>query len=366
VTPTRVDALVVGGGPAGSSCARTLVTAGLRVVVLDRARFPRDKTCAGWIPPAVVGLLDLDLDDYRQSRVCQPITGFRTGRMGGPLLETRFDGVVSYGISRVEFDEYLLRRSGATLAEGTPVTRLRYEAGLWVVNEAFAAPILVGAGGHVCPVARHLGARPSDEPAVTAQEVEFDLTPAQSARCRVAPHTPELWLCRDLKGYGWCVRKHDRLNVGLGRLDPHHLPGHAQAFRTALVASGVVPPDTPRQWKGHAYLLRDLSPRPSIDAGVVLVGDAAGLAASISGEGIGPAIESGQAAARAIVAANGRYDRDRLQSYADWVDTRFPRGRHAAVAALPDALVTAVVGGLLGTSWFTRRVLLERWFLHAA
>ena len=45
------DALVVGGGPAGSSCARALERAGLDVVVLDRASFPRDKVCAGWVTP---------------------------------------------------------------------------------------------------------------------------------------------------------------------------------------------------------------------------------------------------------------------------------------------------------------------------
>ena len=50
----RCDVLIVGGGPAGSSCAWRLVTAGLDVVVVDKANFPRDKVCAGWITPAVV------------------------------------------------------------------------------------------------------------------------------------------------------------------------------------------------------------------------------------------------------------------------------------------------------------------------
>ena len=58
------DCLVVGGGPAGSSCARALVQAGLDVLVLDKSRFPRDKVCAGWITPAVVDEVELDLTDY--------------------------------------------------------------------------------------------------------------------------------------------------------------------------------------------------------------------------------------------------------------------------------------------------------------
>ena len=49
------DALIVGGGPAGSSCARQLRRAGLDVLIMDKQEFPRDKVCAGWITPAVVG-----------------------------------------------------------------------------------------------------------------------------------------------------------------------------------------------------------------------------------------------------------------------------------------------------------------------
>jgi flavin-dependent dehydrogenase len=195
--------------------------------------------------------------------------------------------------------------------------------------------------------------------------VEFRLTPAQQEQCRVAADTPELYLCGDLRGYGWCFRKGDRLNIGLGRQDPHELPRHARTFLEDLVASGIVPPDTPTAWKGHAYLLRDRSPRRVIDTGALLVGDAAGLAAAISGEGIRPAVESGLAAARVIVDARGRYDRDRLGAYEAWLNQRFPR-RGRALSLVPESLTTALVGGLLGTAWFTRRVLLERWFLQAA
>ena len=107
-----MDVMVVGGGPAGSSCARALQKRGLRVAVLDRAEFPRDKICAGWVTPQVLELLDVDLDDYsRDGRVFQPITGFRPGTMSGREVETDFGRAVSYGIRRCEFDEYLLRRT---------------------------------------------------------------------------------------------------------------------------------------------------------------------------------------------------------------------------------------------------------------
>jgi len=77
----RRDAVIVGGGPAGSTLARALVAAGASVAVFDKRAFPRDKTCAGWITPPVVANLALDLEDYARSRVLQPIHGFRVARM---------------------------------------------------------------------------------------------------------------------------------------------------------------------------------------------------------------------------------------------------------------------------------------------
>ena len=67
------DALIVGGGPAGSTCARKLRQAGLDVTVLDSSSFPRDKVCAGWITTQVVDDLGLDVDEYRVGRTFQPI-----------------------------------------------------------------------------------------------------------------------------------------------------------------------------------------------------------------------------------------------------------------------------------------------------
>ena len=58
----QCDALVGGGGPAGSSCAWALRRAGLDAVVLDRSQFPRDKVCAGWITPQIVDVHELPLE----------------------------------------------------------------------------------------------------------------------------------------------------------------------------------------------------------------------------------------------------------------------------------------------------------------
>src|SRR4051812_22907689 len=99
------DVLIVGGGPAGSTCAWKLNQAGLDVLVLDRATFPRDKVCGGWITPQVITGLELDPDEYRRGRTFQPITGFHTGTIGGRRdVETSYGRAVSFGIRRCEFD----------------------------------------------------------------------------------------------------------------------------------------------------------------------------------------------------------------------------------------------------------------------
>ena len=357
------DAIVVGGGPGGSTCAWRLRQAGLDVVVLDRAAFPRDKVCAGWLTPQVVDELELDVADYRHGRVFQPITGIRTGRLGGREIETRYGEPVSYGIRRCEFDHYLLARSGARVTVG-PLDALERRGGDWVVNGAIRTPIVVGAGGHFCPVARRLGARPSGAGVVAAQEVEFVMDPRQQRACGVDGETPELYFSRDLRGYGWCFRKEAVLNVGLGRLDEHGLGAHVREFTRFLEARGKLPPGMPARWKGHAYAVYCDRSRPLLDDGVVLVGDAAGLAYPESGEGIRPAVESGLLAARAILDARGSYGRDALEPYALAVARHFGRRRSVDRGAAAARWVVQAGAAILAIPWLTRRLVVETWFLH--
>jgi flavin-dependent dehydrogenase len=355
------DVLVVGGGPAGSSCAWRLRRAGLDPLVLDQAAFPRDKPCAGWVTPAALEALEFDAHDYRQGRVFQPITAFVTGQVGAGAVETDYGRPVSFGILRREFDEYLLRRSRARVCEGVRVESVRRAPHGWMVNERFTAPMIVGAGGHFCPVARTLRSS-ADEPVVAAQEVEFRLDPRQQAECRVRAEAPELYFCGDLKGYGWCFRKADRLNVGFGRSDRRALTAQVRHFLSFLAERRRVPTDLPTRWKGHAYLLYETAPRPLVGERALLVGDAAGLAYSCSGEGILPAIESGLLAAETLLAARGRYDAPDLEPYRHAVEQRLGRRRPSR---LPVWLTALVGRRLLAARWATRHLILDRWFLHA-
>ncbi len=358
----------MGGGPAGSSCAWKLRRAGVDVLVLDRKAFPRDKTCAGWITPAVVESLQLDTDDYRRTRVFQPITGFRVGMIGGDAVDCHYGKAVSYGIRRCEFDHYLLGRCGARLRLGERLDKLESCGDGWIVNGSISASMLVGAGGHFCPVARFLGAAADGkELVVAAQEIEFEMSPRQCRECRVEAEVPELYFCRDLMGYAWCFRKGNFLNIGLGREDSSHLAQHVQSFCGELKAAGRVPTDAPEQFHGHAYILYGHVPREILGDAVLLIGDAAGLAYAQSGEGIRPAVESGLMAADVILATQGDYRRQRLRPYAGRLIRRFGRRRPASLAGalVPEPLKRHLAAKLLATEWFSRHIVLDRWFLHA-
>ena len=362
------DALIVGGGPAGSTCARQLAKAGLDVLVIDKQGFPRDKVCAGWVTPAVFESLQLDFADYRQGRVLQEIRGFRTGVIGGAAGETRYGETVSFGIRRCEFDDYLLRRSGARLRLGEAVKSIARDGAGWIVNGEIRAPLLIGAGGHFCPVARSLrGPGAKNETVVAAQEIELRLPAATRAACRVEQDIVQFYFCPDLKGYGWCFAKGEYLNVGLGREDSHELTRHLAEFRQWLEADCGVPQELPGKFNGHAYLLYPASRRSPVDGGVLLIGDAAGLAYPRSGEGIRPAVESGLMAAEVVLQAAGDYRASRLAPYLDRLAARFgPRGEGKDAAGwLPAGVRQSLAARLLATGWFARHVVIDRWFLHA-
>ena len=351
----RADVLIVGGGPAGSACAMALASTGCDVLVLDAARFPRDKPCAGWITPEVLDEIPFSIDSYAKRHVAQPIERFRVGRIDGRDVEIDYGMPVSYGIRRCEFDAELLHRSGARVQGGVRIHKIERGRGGWILNDAFAASVVVGAGGNFCPIGRHLGGAPDETATVVAREIEFSMSEEDAASCAVFGEQPELYFCSDLRGYGWCFRKDNFLNIGLGRLDRRHLSEHVDAFVAFLLRRGRVGNVPDDGWRGHAYRVHSGRSGPLTQGGLVLVGDAAGLAAPASGEGILPALVSGRIAGESI-------HEERLWDYEARLTSRF--GQRGSGFQLPGRIAGLVSAALIAIPGFARHLVMDRWFLH--
>lgn len=366
------DILIVGGGPAGSTLAYCLKNSGLKTGILDKADFPRQKVCAGWVTPEVMRVLNIDLEDYANGRVLQKISGFRISQLGQKQVQSHYPGdPVSYGIRRYEFDEYLLNRCGARLVQGEAFKKMERiddaGSGGWVINGKFKAGLVIGAGGHYCPVARAIGAKGESELAVIAQEAEFEMTAVQKRNCKIDEEVPELFFTPDLKGYGWVFRKGNYLNIGLGREDKSKLSGHVREFCEYLTAEGKIPDDITEKYNGHAYLLYNHAARHMVDEGVLLIGDAAGLAYPQSGEGIRPAVESAMLAAKVIQGCAGNYSRSSLQAYRKSMEARFGERMPGPdlMERLPLFVKQIVASQLMKTRWFTQQIVTDRWFLQS-
>ncbi len=306
------DVIIVGGGPAGATCARFLRRGGARVAVLDRARFPRVKLCAGWLSAPIWQVLELSPRDYDRglwewSR-CHV-------HFGGRTTSARQRG---YFIRRYEFDDFLLARSGAEVHQDVAVKEIARDGRDYIVGE-FRAPVLIGAGGTHCPVARtFFPSKP--RPPVGVQELEFQTELAAVAATRAGGDgEPELLLHADLRGYSWNVPKSDWLNVGCGTVNPRQVRQAWQQARQFFTAQGHLPAEAGQALehvKGHSYYLFDPAHLEACTAeGVALVGDSLGLAQPLTAEGILPAVLSGRLAAEAVLAGDVASYRARLKSH---------------------------------------------------
>ena len=140
---------------------------------------------------------------------------------------------------------------------------------------------------------------------------------------------------------------------------------HTEAFVSWLRQTGRIPEEIPLPLKGHAYRLWAGGVGEVVGDGVLRIGDAAGLAHPRSGEGIRPAVESGLLAAETIVDAAGDYRKEKLTAYVRRLADRLGGARRRGVQDLiPERWKRSAAAKLLASSWFSRRIVLDGWFLR--
>jgi menaquinone-9 beta-reductase len=354
-SPETADVVVVGAGPAGSTAAYHLATAGLDVLLLEKTSFPREKVCGdGLTPRAVKALTSMGLpvreaDGWLLNKGLRIIGGGGRIELDWPDLSV-YPG---YGAvrTRTDFDQMLARhaqKAGVRLLENTAVTGAVTDDRTGVVTgvtaresapgaaeggarraegreRTFGARLVVAADGNSSRLSVSMGLhKRSDRPLGVAVRTYYS-TP------RHEDDYLEAWLdlwdgTQLLPGYGWIFGMGDGTsNVGLGLLNTSDAFGNIdyrtllQRWLSAMPAEWGLTEENRTEPVRGAALPMGFNRTPHYMRNLLLVGDAGGMVNPFNGEGIAYAMESGEIAARSIVQALGRPTADSaervLQAY---------------------------------------------------
>jgi geranylgeranyl reductase family protein len=290
----RFDVVVVGGGPAGSTTAWRLADAGASVLLVDKARFPRDKPCGGGITMRAVRQCPVDPSPVVEEEVDVVELRFRyrsavVRRAGRPVI---------WMTQRRRLDAFLLdaaRERGVEVREGTNVQLdLESEAVLLGGSrERVGYSALVGADGANGTTARAAGLGGG---IVLGVAYEGNVRYGSVSRDRYARRAV-IELAEIPGGYGWVFAKGDHVNVGVGAWQTEG-PRIREHLSRVCAAHAIDAGDL-ENLRGHRLPLRRPGTRIA-DGRVMLVGDAAGLIDPVSGDGMYECFVSSRLAAEAI------------------------------------------------------------------
>lgn len=288
----RFDVLIVGAGPAGSTTAYRLADAGARVLLLDRARFPRDKPCGGAISARALRELPLDphpVIEHVSDKMELSYRGRHPHIRGGTYP-------LAYLTQRSRLDHFLLEQAlsaGAGLRDGARVTEIS-EHGARVDGKQIDCQLLIGADGANGFTARSL--------ALIGKRIYGVALEGNLAHEHL---DPERWRSRVVielgtipGGYCWIFPKGDHVNIGVGGWESvgHTLRRHLQEFckRRGL--------DYSKLTGLRGYRLPARAPGSPLARGkALLVGDAAGLLDPLWGDGLYAAFLSSRLAASVVL-----------------------------------------------------------------
>jgi geranylgeranyl reductase family protein len=302
----RFDVAVIGAGPAGATTAYRLARAHARVLLIDKATFPRDKPCGGGLTMRAVKQLPFSVESVVEDR----ITRVRCRLRYGPTIERTSGRVLCLMTQRRKLDAYLVERAaeaGADFRDGVRV-EIESDRRIRVDGTPVEVDTLVGADGANGITAKALGLGGGIVNGVALEgNLPYDRLPDGSWHGLLV-----LELATLPGGYGWIFPKGDHVNVGVGGWGSEgprlrdHLRVLCQCYGIRL--------DELTNLRGHRLPMR--RPETKLAHGrALLVGDAAGVLDPVSGDGIYEALVSGDLATRHILD-------DRIEAYDQAVRTR--------------------------------------------
>ncbi|WBC10752.1 geranylgeranyl reductase family protein [Micromonospora sp. WMMA1947] len=349
------DVIVVGAGPGGSATAYHLARHGVRVLLLEKTEFPREKVCGdGLTPRAVRQLIRMGVDTSPEAGWLHN-KGLRVIG-GGVRLELDWPDLASfpnYGLvrTRLDFDDLLAQRAvaagaklqtsvnvlGPVLGADDRVIGVQAEVGPDKEPATFHAPLVVAADGVSGRFPLALGLAKREDRPIGVAVRRYYRSPAKHDDDYL-----ESWLELRAKGsdallpgYGWIFGLGDgRVNVGLGVLNSSSAFGKTNYRK--LLTDWLA--NTPEDWgmtdeaNAEGPILGAALPMgfnrvPHYTRGVLLVGDSGGMVNPFNGEGIAYAMESGEMAAEVLVQALARpagAERERaLMAYPQELKARF-------------------------------------------
>ena len=272
------DVAIVGAGPAGSTAAYHLATAGASVLLLDKATFPRDKPCGGGVTGRAARQLPFSIAPVVEDVVDRMECGLRYGKH----VTRRARTPIAYMTQRRRLDHFLLQKAdeaGAEVREGETADARELDA-----------RIVIGADGCNGASAKQLGL--ADR---VVHGVALEANYPYEARYAGAI-VLEIAIIRG--GYGWIFAKGDHLNVGVGG-NAEEAPKLRAELRKMCEAYGI-DPDAARDTRGYRLPMRMARTRLA-QGTTAVIGDAAGLVDPLSGDGMYEAFLSAKLVANAAL-----------------------------------------------------------------
>lgn len=345
------DLVIAGGGPSGSAAAWQAAQMGAKVVVLDKAAFPRDKPCGdGLTARAVSYLQKMGLaHEVAQFHRVNRVTVFSPSQW--ELSFPKRPGMPDHGhtVSRTELDTLLLKHAesaGAVVRQGAEVgepifdSRGRVSGVVLKSGEKVHGDAVIAADGAYSPIKRALKID-SEYNGYTAIAIRSEMYANRPDSDSLDVHLNLEFQGDQLPGYAWVFPMGDgRVNIGLGYINSYK---NWQAINATQFLGDFLR-RLPREWELPA--IEELKKNKSVRAwrlpmgftawppwrpGVLFTGDSLGAGRPTSGAGISKALESGLAAGECAVAALENGGPDDFTNYAQRMDAawgkEYRRGR---------------------------------------